>query len=237
MATRIFLLLLILLCSNTTLAIDKDLHERVVELKKAQPSAQQQALSRLVNARSEQEMRQRTKRVESLLRSQQFQTSVDAHKSWLLDVKGIDSNSIAEADASETAILFISASIPMSTLRNYASVARKHNTVMVIKGMVGSDPSKLAPTLEFFRKVLVEDLDCDTSGCPILNVKIAVDPGRFNFYNVHQVPALVVEAHSDFIPVCQGGSQYNPVGQVVYGDAALTDLIKLSKKGGSDDKE
>ena len=238
MATRLLTMLLACLSWSVPAAtIDRDLHEKVVELKKSQPASQHRALSNFVDSRSSQEMRKRTERIEKMLRSDQFQASVDSHKEWLLDVQGIESKPEQKERAEETAILFISASIPMTTLRNYASAASENNTVMVIKGMVGEDPSKLAPTLEFFRRILVEDPDCDKSGCPILNVKIAVDPGRFDYYQITQVPALVVESDSDFLPICQGGSQYRPVGRIVYGDATLTDLIKLSKKGGNDDKE
>ena len=95
----------------------------------------------------------------------------------------------------ERIYLFVSSSIPVRTLRNYARDLDKlndPNVVMVMRGFV--DGMKyVKPTLYFVQKVIAEDKNCDShqTSCRAYRVNIKIDPLLFRKYGVNRVPAAV----------------------------------------------
>jgi type-F conjugative transfer system pilin assembly protein TrbC len=97
---------------------------------------------------------------------------------------------------SERLYLFISSSMPLNTLRNYAR-AIDHmgdpRIVMVLRGFVGGMQHVL-PTQRFVLDVLQKNSDCDPdtpSDGAVFNVNLIIDPLLFRRFGVEHVPTLV----------------------------------------------
>ena len=118
--------------------------------------------------------------------------------------------------------------MPLVTLRNYASDLKKIGCVMVFRGTIG-DISKLKPTIEFMRSIMVTDLDCMKRGCDVLNLNVAIDPKRFAYYGIDKVPATLLETNVSFEPNCRETS-YNKQSEIVFGDASLTSILRQMDK-------
>lgn len=133
--------------------------------------------------------------------------------------------------SSERIYLFVSSSIPLATLRNYAGdIARlsDRNVTMVMRGFVGG--MKYAqPTLKLVSDVIVKDPACKKTEkqCDAFKINFIVDPLLFRMYQVRQVPAVV------YVPSVRkgepGGSEGlgdTPPYFAVYGDASLSYAIE-----------
>ncbi len=95
----------------------------------------------------------------------------------------------------ERLYVFVSSSVPLQTLRNYAAAIDKvndSNIVMVMRGFVGGlkDWSKM---IDFSSQVLVKDTLCDTrkERCEMYAANLEVDPLLFRRYDVSMVPTVV----------------------------------------------
>ncbi|MBU0908391.1 MAG: hypothetical protein KJ717_02415, partial [Proteobacteria bacterium] len=128
--------------------------------------------------------------------------------------------------------LFVSSSVPLTTLRNYAAMidrARTGQVIMVLRGFVGG-MKKIRPTMEFISEILKKDPACDfmkgkypTRGhkCDSYQVNIQVDPLLFQRFAIDEVPALA------YLPVSENeteGKQAEPL--IVNGDAGLDYLLE-----------
>ena len=114
--------------------------------------------------------------------------------------------------------LFISSSVPVSTLRSYAAMidhARADQVVMVLRGFVDG-MRKIRPTINFIGEILKKDQDCDFTQekCESYQANIQVDPMLFQRFSIDEVPALV------FLP----DQQTEPM--IIYGDAGLDYLLE-----------
>ena len=97
--------------------------------------------------------------------------------------------------ADERLYVFVSSSLPVQTLRNYAATIDRindPNVVMVMRGFVGTmkDWTKM---LEFSSRVLVRQPRCDTKAgqCEMFAANLQVDPLLFRRYGIAVVPAMV----------------------------------------------
>ena len=133
-------------------------------------------------------------------------------------------------------ILFISESMPIETLRRYAKDIEKHGGLMVLRGVVGNDDSKLLPTIKFMENVLKKDKDCSGFQCEFLKTNVTIDPRLFMLYNIKQVPALVFAKNMSMINyINQNNENSMPALTkfIVYGDASLNfmaqELARISK--------
>jgi len=128
--------------------------------------------------------------------------------------------------------LFVSCSVPLTTLRNYAAMidrARSGQVIMVLRGFVGG-MKKIRPTMEFISEILKKDPACDFMKgkyparghkCDSYQVNIQVDPLLFQRFAIEEVPALA------YLPVSENdteGKQTEPL--IVNGDAGLDYLLK-----------
>lgn len=115
--------------------------------------------------------------------------------------------------------LFISSSMPIETLRNYArdiEEIKDQEVVMVLRGFVGG-MKKIMPTRDFVLNVLKKDPDCSGKECEAYNVNIVVDPLLFQRFGVEVVPTLVHETAGEFLSIS--------------GDASLNYLLEMLKSG------
>lgn len=121
--------------------------------------------------------------------------------------------------------LFVSSSMPMATLRNYAaSIARAEASgiTMVMRGFVGG-MKKIHPTMEFIGAVLKKNPDCDFTKekCDSFQVNIQVDPELFQKLQIKEVPALA------YLPGIENETETAQAdAMIVYGDAGLDYLLE-----------
>lgn len=137
-----------------------------------------------------------------------------------------DQNPITDAQTgSEQLYLFVSSSVPLNTLRNYAAMidrARVGEIIMVLRGFVGG-MKKIRSTMEFIGDILKKNPSCDLTKekCDSYQVNVQVDPQLFQRFGIEEVPALA------YLPSNEDkseGKQAEPV--IIYGDAGLDYLLE-----------
>jgi type-F conjugative transfer system pilin assembly protein TrbC len=184
--------------------------------------------------------------------SDEYQEQVDFHREWIrqkmLEAAGIkggeetetrraaDKKASAKACLStdESIYVFISSSMPMMTLRNYATdIARlqEKNVRMILRGFIGS-MQYFGPTRDFTLEVLVKDLDClrddqQKYGCVGISAGIDIDPNLTRAFGIEMVPAVVYRKGSEVELQTDEDAQYPEDGfYVVYGDATLRESLR-----------
>ena len=137
-----------------------------------------------------------------------------------------DQNSPAATGShAEQLYLFVSSSVPLNTLRNYAAMidqARAGEIIMVLRGFVGG-MKKIRPTMEFIGEVLKKDPGCNLAKekCDSYQVNVQIDPQLFQRYGIEEVPALA------YLPIsvdAAEGKQAEPI--IISGDAGLDYLLE-----------
>jgi len=164
----------------------------------------------------------------------------DVLKKFYPDEKIAGKKTVGTLGGGERVYVFISSSMPMETLRNYAISIDKGNdpnVVMVMRGLIGGI-SKLIPTMEFIGRFLIKDsaclarsvqsggaLECDTYGAEVL-----IDPMLFSRYDIGVVPAVVYATGvKPYDPEGSEGFEGNTqvgASKTVFGDAALDAVIE-----------
>ncbi|MEJ2068527.1 MAG: type-F conjugative transfer system pilin assembly protein TrbC, partial [Deltaproteobacteria bacterium] len=139
--------------------------------------------------------------------------------------------------------LFISSSMPVSTLRNYAADIdrlKDPRITLVLKGFVGG-MHYIKPTIEFIEKILVKNPTCDLSGgeCSLFHVQVNVDPLLYSRYGIQSVPAIlyVRGLHSSDPEESEGIRENASISDayLVSGDVSLEyalDLIQKKSRSG-----
>ena len=121
--------------------------------------------------------------------------------------------------------LFISSSVQLTTLRNYAAMidrAPSGKIIMVLRGFIDG-MKKIRPTMEFIGEILKKDPACDLTKekCNSYQVNIQVDPLLCQRFTIEKVPTLA------YLPVSEGdaeGKKAEPI--IVNGDASLDYLLE-----------
>ncbi len=138
----------------------------------------------------------------------------------------------------ERVYVFISSSIPVQTIRNYASAVDKvkdTNIVMVLRGFING-LEDINSTLMFTSRVFVRDPGCENiiSPCPTFDANLEIDPLLFRRYEVSEVPAVV---YASGVRLLNGGGSEGlasnaGVGRYykVSGDASLDYLLETINK-------
>jgi conjugal transfer pilus assembly protein TrbC len=95
----------------------------------------------------------------------------------------------------ERLYVFISSSMPVATIRNYAAAIDRisdPNVVFVVRGFVGG-MKKWKDMLAFSSAVLAREPGCDFSKerCDVFDANLQVDPLLFRRYGITSVPAFV----------------------------------------------
>ncbi len=122
----------------------------------------------------------------------------------------------------ERIYVFVSSSLPMKTLTNYAESLdrlRDPHIVMILRGCVESC-SKIKPTIQFLKSIINPSEDVKRMA------EFQIDPFLYRHYAIGQVPAIVfARGISTINPELSEGLdsniQKNAESYVVYGDVSL----------------
>lgn len=143
--------------------------------------------------------------------------------------------------STERLYIFISSSIPVSTIREYVKDAvalGSRNIVFVLRGGVGG-LTALGPTARLKAQCVMEDPGCDLKSgtCKLRNVAFQIDPLLYRKYAVEAVPAIVYVPSIMVVDsnVSEGRDGNVTQGEfyTVYGDTslefALNQIAKATK--------
>lgn len=118
-------------------------------------------------------------------------------------------------------VVFVSASVPLDTLRAYAAQLEDRSGALVFRGAPGG-LEKLAPFAKLARDILIIDTTCEGLDCAMRNVPILIDPILFKANGVTQVPAVGVISKDLFAQHCDDPEGIRATAaHITYGDAAL----------------
>lgn len=135
----------------------------------------------------------------------------------------------------EKIYVFVSSSMPMPTVRNYAaSVAGLSDprVTIVMRGFVDG-MTKIQPTINFVSNVLKENPSCTFSEaeCRMRRASLVVDPLLFRRYGIARVPAVVFARglKSADVSLSEGDVKNTGVSDsfTVFGDASLEYILQV----------
>jgi conjugal transfer pilus assembly protein TrbC len=124
---------------------------------------------------------------------------------------------------SEKPLLFISQSIPLSTLRRYAADLEAVGGVMIMRGFVGG-LSEMKPTLRFIDSIIKKRAHCTTEPCERYRTQVLVDPILFREYQIQRVPAFTIHGATILSSYCHDTEELNTATAVAYGDTSIKHL-------------
>lgn len=129
-------------------------------------------------------------------------------------------------------VLFVSSSMPVTTLRTYAAQLEKARGILAFRGMPGG-LTRVAPMAKLSAEILRRDPGCEGPACAMRDVQLIVDPLIFRQHGVSQVPALAMVPGDPALPYCEREDESPRAAHVVYGDAALSGLLdEYARLGG-----
>ena len=183
------------------------------------------------------EFKNRVESYKSSLYSLLFGNTTGEQNNFYEDLKR-DKNSVLSDD--ERLYIFVSESVPVSTVRNFvrdASLLRSDNVLFVLRGGIGG-LNYLRPTIEWVYTVLIKDQNCDLKSeeCEVYPVRFVIDPFLFRRYRITEVPAVVyvrgikpLFGYSEGLKEVEIGDYY-----VSYGDTSLFyHLYVIGKSSGN----
>lgn len=138
----------------------------------------------------------------------------------------------------ERIYIFISSSIPIQTLRNYALAMDRlgdPNIVIVMRGFVGG-MKYIKPTIKFVGGILRKDPSCNMTKqkCDTYRADFQIDPLLFRRYQIAKVPAVVYATDVNVMDVqmSEGLESNTEVSNyyVLYGDASLEYVLDTIQK-------
>lgn len=133
--------------------------------------------------------------------------------------------------------VFISESVPISTLKTYLAALGKVNVAFVLRGTVGDEPAKFMPTQVWAQRVLCKLRDTealqDVSDCQ--KGPVDINPNLFRALGIEEVPALVYVPNPMSLGTC-GTSEGEDVDALVwYGDVAPDYVLRRFIEARPDD--
>ena len=176
------------------------------------------------------ELAEALKDIRSLTESSEFQARQHAARATVNQLLGTSPPPDADTDKSQDhphrAVLFVSASMPIATLRNYARDLDQVDGVMVLRGLIGG-MRKIGPTAEFVAAVLKVDPGCVGAHCVMRRTPLLIDPLLFRANGITQVPALAFQPDMELQTYCNraAGAEVPTSKAIIYGDAALSGLV------------
>lgn len=159
------------------------------------------------------ELRARAQAIADEAKSEVFRAQVQQQQDSLARQSGIEPMSDKDREAflreEDRVFVFISSSVPLSTLRAYAiDLERIPGSVMVLRGFVGGS-EKLKPTVQLIADVLRTNPNCKPADCKMRGVNVVVDPFQFRRFGVDRVPAIVFAPGSGLGQYCDENTPAN----------------------------
>ncbi|GHG07110.1 type-F conjugative transfer system pilin assembly protein TrbC [Thalassotalea marina] len=209
--------------------VTKQLKQKIHQLNKLEGSEQEQLVSSTLTDAKNYDL----DNINKVLNSKKYKERLNLHRSNAKMLLGLSqSEHSTPTSATETnsigdrLVLFVSSSMPIHVLRNYARDIEKVKGVMIFRGTINGIDSFL-PTAKFMHQVMSIDGDCKTPRCKKRNVNISIDPQRFEHHGINRVPALIFEKDMKIQAYCKEGDK-GPRAQIkVYGDASLAGLANV----------
>ncbi len=143
-----------------------------------------------------------------------------------ISIKGARESHLSK---NERIYVFVSSSMPVQTIRNYAASIDKvsyPNIVMVMRGFInGMDD--INSTMAFVSRALARDANCENgdSPCAMMNANLEIDPLLFKKYEIQEVPTIVYASNVQVLNAggSEGIEKNATVGKFyrIMGDAAL----------------
>ena len=151
------------------------------------------------------------------------------------EIKAVADAGPAPAAKGWVPVLFVSSSMPTSTLRTYAAQLEKARGVLAFRGMPGG-MAKVAPMAKLTAEILRLDPGCEGPACVMRDVQVIVDPLVFRQHGVTRVPALAMIPGDPVLPYCEREDESPRAAHVAYGDAALSGLLEeIARLGGKEE--
>lgn len=223
-----------------------------VSLKKADDLAKSITIPTNSSAKS---MKEAAEKTESVFQSPQFQGRLKAETERIKHelfggaveqyYPDIDNAVLSQGKLGpeERIYVFVSGSMPLQTIRNYATSIAKYGDsriMMVLRGFVGG-VGKIQPTIDLVGRVMQRDLSCNpaTDGeCEIFSVQFGVDPLLFRRFGIDRVPAVVYARgiKTQDASLSEGDSNNAAVTEhwSAFGDASLEYIInQIQRESGS----
>lgn len=183
--------------------------------------------------------------VSRYFQSEEFQEKIESEKARLYgEVYGSQADCHQETaktpgnmerlSPQERIYLFISSSVPTTTLRHYVQAIDSFgepNIKVVMRGFVGG-AKFVKPTMAFLKEILFIDPECDPTRerCRTYGVEVIIDPLLFGRYRVEKVPAFVyVPSISSSDSQMSEGLESNKISNnyLVYGDMSIEYALRL----------
>ncbi|EOR7867389.1 type-F conjugative transfer system pilin assembly protein TrbC [Escherichia coli] len=186
------------------------------------------ALAESMSSEEQTSSRQFAASVAEFSKSEAFREKQNAVKAQVLGASGLNSAPEEEQGpklAGNQLVMFVSSSMPLSTLRNYARDLSKVGGVMVMRGTVGGI-SKMGETIGLTRNVLVANPTCEGAKCKMWGTDMLIDPMLFRLYSINKVPALIYQPDMHIQSYCDGLENATKASAVVYGDASVRGLLE-----------
>lgn len=166
--------------------------------------------------------------ITSFSQSQEFKNKQNELKRQVFSAAGVNAPDDTESGpklAGNQVVMFVSSSMPVQTLRNYARDLAKVGGVMVMRGTIGGI-SKMTETVSFTRQILVQHPECEGAKCKMWGTEMLIDPLLFRIYNINKVPALIYQPDMHIQSYCDGLENINKASAVIYGDASVRKMLE-----------
>jgi len=132
-------------------------------------------------------------------------------------------------------VLFVSSSMPISTLRNYAVQLERVHGVMAFRGVPGG-LRKMGPMAKMTAQILRLDPGCEGPNCVMRDVQLIIDPVVFRQHGIAQVPALAMIPGDPTQAYCERYDDSPRASHVVFGDSALPGMFEAyARLGGKEE--
>ncbi len=206
----------------------------------------------------------KAKEIKDLTNTEDFKKELKANEDYILYDKSIDfskytglnreelesirnsSHNLQSGNrflfSNEKIFIVISSSMPKETIVNYFKTLEKVNTdvTFILQGLVGNDISKLNPTLEYIRDLLVKDKNTSLENPEnIYSFNIDINPKVIKKFNIAYTPAVIFISNYDktlqepqeLKESINGERVYIAYG-AVSADYALSEINKKAKSKG-----
>ncbi|ELM1533903.1 conjugal transfer protein TrbC [Salmonella enterica] len=186
------------------------------------------ALAESMNGKEHESVRKFAASISQYSMSDDFREKQKALKAQVLGTSGLNADPAEEQGptlAGNQLVMFVSSSMPLATLRNYARDLSRVGGVMVMRGTVGGI-SKMGETIKLTRDTLVQNPACEGHKCKMWGTEMLIDPMLYRLYGITKVPALIYQPDMNIQSYCDGLENATKASAVVYGDASVRRLLE-----------